>query len=293
LIGGPMVTNRRGTTYGTTSYMGVDFSYSGAVASAYNFDSILTTYLPVYFKGTIGSDGLFYFYQGGGYTGWYTQSLPTTEDGFVYIYLGNVGSSTTSVVSSPVHPVYEFKNGQIRLYMNDNTHIDNFAEYFGTDNDASILYDGTNLVVDPDTTGTDTGLVYIDGNVSAVDFITRTSVYDKTKGDALDWIKDSSNLVDTKGKIDHSKFYGFTTFNVTDKSKPVIVKTPKEICKLDDKEKEVCITEFEETITYPFTKVEEGVNLVDEIEMLKQAVFELKNELCKKDSSYEWCKAIK
>lgn len=44
-----------------------------------------------------------------------TQDLPTEADGFVYIYLGHA-SSTGNMELHVEHPVYEFKDGAIRLY---------------------------------------------------------------------------------------------------------------------------------------------------------------------------------
>lgn len=43
------------------------------------------------------------------------QSLPTTEDGKIYIYLGNAYSATNMELKQN-HPVYYFKDGQIRLW---------------------------------------------------------------------------------------------------------------------------------------------------------------------------------
>ena len=43
------------------------------------------------------------------------QTLPTTEDGKIYIYLGNA-YSTVSMELKQDHPVYYFKDGQIRLW---------------------------------------------------------------------------------------------------------------------------------------------------------------------------------
>lgn len=48
------------------------------------------------------------------------QTLPTTEDGKIYIYLGNA-YSTVSIELKQNHPVYYFKDGAIRLYTNAQT----------------------------------------------------------------------------------------------------------------------------------------------------------------------------
>jgi hypothetical protein len=44
----------------------------------------------------------------------YTQTLPTTEDGYIYVYLGQA-SSSTQVELSLSHPVYYYKNGALRI----------------------------------------------------------------------------------------------------------------------------------------------------------------------------------
>ena len=48
------------------------------------------------------------------------QTLPTTEDGKIYIYLGNA-YSTVSIELKQNHPVYYYKDGAIRLYTNAQT----------------------------------------------------------------------------------------------------------------------------------------------------------------------------
>lgn len=47
----------------------------------------------------------------------YTQALPTTEDGYIYIFLG-VAYSATNIELYPYHPVYYYKSGAIRLWTN-------------------------------------------------------------------------------------------------------------------------------------------------------------------------------
>lgn len=132
----------------------------------------------------------------------------------------------------------------------------------------SISNDGTNLYFD-----TDTGVGYFTGDVSATDFINRTSVYDKTKGKALDWVKDASAYKNMFGKIDHTRFYGFKTMTVPDTSKP----EKKTECVLGAEEdgKSACL-KFADVTFYPETKEVQGVSMSDEIDVLRQALFELK-----------------
>jgi hypothetical protein len=122
--------------------------------------------------------------------------------------------------------------------------------------------------------------LYAQKNISATGFITRTSVYDKSRGSALDLIKDADQLK-TNGEINHSKFYGYTSWETPDYSKPLTE---------TDKETDEIIT------TYPHNITVEGVSLNKEIDVLRQALYELKTqnvllktELCSKDMSYSWC----
>lgn len=46
---------------------------------------------------------------------YYTQSLPNSEDGKLYIFLGQA-YNTTNIEMVMEHPIYEYKNGNIRLY---------------------------------------------------------------------------------------------------------------------------------------------------------------------------------
>ena len=63
--------------------------------------------------------------------------------------------------------------------------------------------------------------IYASKNISATGYITRTSVYDKSQGNALDKVKDADNLK-TAGEIDHSKSYGYVSYEVTDFSRPEV-----------------------------------------------------------------------
>ena len=88
----------------------------------------------------------------------------------------------------------------------------------------------------------------------------------------------------------HEEFYGSTNINVTDFSKPVSSFVDNNACETDLNEIETCAMIQEKIITYPFTKKVSGVNMVDEIELLRQAIYELKTELCiAKPNAYSWC----
>ena len=130
---------------------------------------------------------------------------------------------------------------------------------------------------------------YFEGNITSAGYITRTSIYDKSSGSALDKIKDASEY-QTDGKINHSALIGYTTWktNEIDFSKPVIENQNKEVCEdilikeateeLEAEYKKECHNETEDVTTYPFTKevINEGQNLETQINTLQQAIYELK-----------------
>ncbi|MDD3121934.1 MAG: hypothetical protein PHC62_00295 [Candidatus Izemoplasmatales bacterium] len=85
------------------SYVGIDFRYNS------NCGSTLVAWKPVYLKGAM-NNGLFYLADV-----WYSQELPTTDDGFVYIYIGDAYSTTACNFNS-TNPIYWYKNGYVRMY---------------------------------------------------------------------------------------------------------------------------------------------------------------------------------
>lgn len=89
-----------------TLTFGYAFNRTGAALT-------LTSWNPVYIKCTPQADGSAIIDS----TTPYVQSLPTTEDGKIYIFLG-VAYSATAVEMLMVHPVYYYKNGAIRLWTN-------------------------------------------------------------------------------------------------------------------------------------------------------------------------------
>lgn len=149
---------------------------------------------------------------------------------------------------------------------------DNSKIILGEEQDAQIFWDGTDLVFNYNDTSS-TANAYFSGEISATGYNTRTNVYDKSRGKALDFIKDSDYYL-TDGEIDHTKFYGYTTSEVTDYDRPIIVKENYTYFGDDANE----ITVYYDKTTYPYKKIEEGVSLGSEISVLRQAVFELKQE---------------
>jgi len=89
-----------------TLSLGYSFNRTGSALT-------LTSWAPVYVKCAPQTDGSAIIDS----TTPYVQTLPTTDDGKIYIFLG-VAYSATNIELVPQHPVYYFKDGQIRLYTN-------------------------------------------------------------------------------------------------------------------------------------------------------------------------------
>lgn len=95
------------TSYMYERYGGISLGYSFAKGSA------LTMTYPkaVYLKCTPQSDNSVVLDA----TDPYVQALPSTEDGSVYIYLGQA-TSATAIELAEHHPVYQYKNGKVCLF---------------------------------------------------------------------------------------------------------------------------------------------------------------------------------
>lgn len=98
-----------GATYLWTQYtlnIGYSFNNTGAAAS-------LTFPAPIYVKAAPQTDGSAIIDA----TTPYVQTLPSTDDGKIYIFLG-LAYSATGVELRTEHPVYYYKNGAIRQWTN-------------------------------------------------------------------------------------------------------------------------------------------------------------------------------
>lgn len=91
-----------GSTF--VSYSSFDLRY------AFNCGSTLTTNAPVYIVAEMQSDG-----QTAKLTSpYYSQTLPSTADGKIYIYLGQA-VSTTNITMQQIHPVFEYIDGGLKV----------------------------------------------------------------------------------------------------------------------------------------------------------------------------------
>ena len=77
-----------------------------------------TAYRSFYLVGTVNSSGEFIL-DNSSYTSFLTQSLPTTADGKIYIQVGIMNNTSDAFRLSIDHPIYEYVDGKVRLYIPD------------------------------------------------------------------------------------------------------------------------------------------------------------------------------
>lgn len=108
----------------------LDLRYSdNAVASSSANTLGLVVRKPIYLRGTIGNDGLFYLapmevtYNSATYKRAWTQDIPTTEDGYVYWFIGfpyynsSYPNSLYQINFYPDKQVFHFKDGKYQIYV--------------------------------------------------------------------------------------------------------------------------------------------------------------------------------
>lgn len=121
-----------GSTYNENAVLGDATVYEaytlGLADHRYSFNTAndstngTTANKPIYLVGTLNAtDGLFYLD-----TTWWTQTLPSTDNGKLYIYIGDAYDYYR--MSFPIrHPVYRYVNGAIREFSQDASTVNGLA----------------------------------------------------------------------------------------------------------------------------------------------------------------------
>jgi hypothetical protein len=103
----------------TRYYMAESASVNGLYTL--NSSSGFTAGIPIYLVGIIQTNGSFKL-DASTATSWYTQTLPTTADGKIYIHLGVMHDTGRYLRVHASHPIYEYKDSKLRLYVPNHTH---------------------------------------------------------------------------------------------------------------------------------------------------------------------------
>ena len=107
---------------------------------------------PVYIVGTIGSDGLFYLANK-----WWAQDLPATEDGLLYMYIGDPYDYYRMEFALN-HPIYWYKNGAIRQFTQDAATVNGLTVQTAVPANAKFT----------DTTYTGTGAISVNSSTHVI-----------------------------------------------------------------------------------------------------------------------------
>lgn len=147
LVGGTILYHYSGNNQDVDSTgIGYEVYESGQFSSMEYFNNRdsgwATARYPFYFKGTINSSGHFNL-DNTSYTSWLTQTLPTSDDGFVYIQIGYMADDYDDFRLASEHPIYIYKDGALRLYpyfseFNGGTITNNLTVSSGTSGDAFL-----------------------------------------------------------------------------------------------------------------------------------------------------------
>lgn len=109
---GSIANNSNFSASGLYEQITLDLRYTFNIGTA-----VISSGKPVYVKCSVNSDGTISPVYSGSPSHPIVTALPSTEDGYVYLYLGRA-YSTSSIELKPEHPIYEYKNGEIRLWTN-------------------------------------------------------------------------------------------------------------------------------------------------------------------------------
>ena len=240
----PTVTARSAVAMG--SYLTAQ-SFSSAVFGRYNEISGATT-------NWIDTDPLFIIGNGA--------SSVSRHNALTLLKNGNLGIGTS--------------NPSELLEVNGNIYLqDNDKSLYGTGKNSSIYYDGVNLKIVANESGN--GIVYVDTNISVENLIDRSWYWDKSLGNSLDFVKDTDELKNKKGKHDDTKLNEFekATYMVVDFDRPVNESYKVWVC--DEKEIN-CYNETRIKIIYPYRKMETGRLVSATIGKHEQNIYDLKQE---------------
>lgn len=240
-------------------------------------------------SGNAGGLGLF----GSSLFLWSPGSIQSINQGLKLYGTHPSGKSVSLYASTGAKPDLLVDDGDIKI-PNDNAFLS-----FGNDGNTELYWDGANFIIDTNVNGGDGNAIFSNA-VSATDFVERTSVFDETKGNALDLVKDVSELTNVDGSIKHDEFYGHIELETTDFARPWTRIEDVNVCELTEDGLQPCVMEKQEVTSYPYKTTTSGVSLGREISLLRQQVYDLKTEsdylkeeLCNIGKNvYSWCGTI-
>ena len=122
-INGRIRVNLSDSTYGANTLQRYYFAEAGNINGQYSLNktSGYVAGKPIYLVGIDNGNGTFKL-DNTSSTSYFTQTLPTSNDGKIYIYLGVVSTTSGYLRIVVEHPIYEFKDGILREYVAPHAH---------------------------------------------------------------------------------------------------------------------------------------------------------------------------
>ena len=178
-------------TYNTWEFYGSLIDHRYFFNTANDSTNGTTANKPIYIVGTLNAtDGLFYLD-----TTWWTQTLPTSDNGKLYIYLGDAYDYYRTVYSSN-HPIYWYKDGKVQQF----SESANYAVSAGTATSATSATSATTATkLGSSNVGSATQPIYLNGGTATA---TTYTLGKSVPSDALFTdTKNTAGSTDTSSKI--------------------------------------------------------------------------------------------
>lgn len=167
MLGTPILYyNRTSTVTAATATVSASYLFASINASpVYNINvASLTAYKHLFLRGSIGPGGGFIVHP----TNYWTQTMPTSDDGYYYLYMGYM-YSTSNLRLSIDHPVFFYKGSGIQLYAGRPAPHAATTNEFGVGSAAQYGHvkasSASPLAAGTATLGTDNGLYAREGHI--------------------------------------------------------------------------------------------------------------------------------
>ncbi len=224
-----------------------------------------------------------------------SSSSGTSSGTFVFNSATTHPNFDTDAITNELNPTFRIQA--------TTTGIDDYIK-FNHDGSNAKIFAGTGDLIINVTDGNALQVVNNSGwaDVWAKTFVQKSQVFDTSLGNANLLLKNADEYK-TKGVLDKSLHYAFTTGEETDYSRPQYNLK----CFISDATDETYGQEVcNNMTTYPYKKVSEGLDIGKQIATTEQAIWEnnqnitelrdenkmLKDALCTLDNSFQWCLGV-
>ena len=242
------------SSYGAGNYLLNTYMCTNSVDVRYsaNLTSNFLQGYPLYFKFTYNeADGLLYLADD-----WATQTLPTANDGYVYMYIGEATGNYT-IALHPFHPMFKYSNGAVVSWLPSSFNADKVNNHT------------VNSDVPADAKFTDTtyslATASADGLMSSSDFSKLSGIESGAQVNTVTGVKGGNESAYRTGNVNITKAnVGLGNVdNTSDANKPVSTATQTALNNKVDKEtgKGLSANDFTDTLKSKLDGIESGAQV--------------------------------